>query len=246
MDGEGGKLPGLGGGSITTGCEGVNPHGWTARYMWDPMRLYLYHQRRQASCGDGISLNTPPLSVGVWHHLIQHVRVNTPGVADGFIETVLDGQVVQRTDSLVLRGRVAPHVAMVDTLVFNIFRGGKGDSWAVPRDTQITTKSIYVLDCPPMLEGDENTVPRCDGEDTMGHLAAATTGMRDSQGLWQHTGSDGVFGEYQAEQARYAPIEEMTKRQQELPVGSPEWFAVTNALLDYLRQLQASPSSESP
>ena len=52
---KGGKLPGLGGGNATTGCDPIDPGGWSMRYMWrrnGKAVVYAYHLDRMNECGD--------------------------------------------------------------------------------------------------------------------------------------------------------------------------------------------------
>jgi len=57
---KGGKLPGLVGGSHTSGCAAITPDGWSARFMWrtgGQGEVYLYDQNRKNSCGERFGAN---------------------------------------------------------------------------------------------------------------------------------------------------------------------------------------------
>jgi hypothetical protein len=168
IDGEGGKLPGLAGGTGTTGCLPINPEGWSARFMWDPMRLYIYHQNRIKACGDGPKLDIKPdlneaLKVDKWFRITERVKVNTPNEPNGVVQVWINGKQVFSKRDWRLRGDVDASTALVDRFLISVFRGGKDESWAVDVDTTVEFKPFYILDCQPVFTGDENSRPICSG-----------------------------------------------------------------------------------
>jgi hypothetical protein len=161
MPGLGGKLAGLGGGSVTSGCAPIRADGWSARYMWgsgSTFLSYLYHQDRQSACGDGTAITAGQLSPQ-WTRLTQQVRVNTPGQANGVITIWVNGQVSATRTNLRFRGNVPASTARVDRVILQPFRGGSEAAWAVARETSLEFSPVYVLDCVPTFAGGSPTTP---------------------------------------------------------------------------------------
>jgi hypothetical protein len=179
LDGQGGKFAGLGGGSASTGCVGITPAGWSVRYMWDPMRAYLYHQDRVSECGDSDAFQPNRLEVDRWYRLTQRVQVNTPNQRNGVVEVWVDGHHVYRRTNLRLRGAVSAGTARVDRFVLGPIRGGKDASWAVARDTTVDFGTFYLLDCiPAFTSGSPTTAPTCgDGISLPGSSTATTPAL---------------------------------------------------------------------
>lgn len=128
---KGGKLPGLGPKEPTTGCADTVPDGWSSRLMWrreGSAVIYLYHQDREERCGDDVE-GEGQFSVGVWHDVALHVRVNTPGKPDGFAELYLDGVSVSRREGVVFRNS-AGEATEIGSLMFHTFFGGSDSSWS--------------------------------------------------------------------------------------------------------------------
>jgi hypothetical protein len=175
IEGQGGKIPGLVGGTAPTGCVANVPDGWSARFMWDPLRLYLYHQDRTDGCGDSYSLGSPSaFTVDVWHRITQRVKINTPDVANGIIQVWINGTLRYSNSTFRLRGAVSPTTALVDKFNSTIFRGGSDSSWSVPSDTTIDFKNFYFLDCQPVFTSpNPNNPPACSG----GITPDPTTGL---------------------------------------------------------------------
>lgn len=152
---KGGKLPGLVGGKHTSGCQGIEPDGWSARFMWHErgqLDLYLYHQDRRSGCGDTYRSQQPALfQKGRWGRITERVRVNTPGQADGSIEVWVDGRPYIHLPRVRLRGNVAATVALVDAVSLQTFYGGSSGSWAPPRTTHATFSAFHVRDSLPDL-----------------------------------------------------------------------------------------------
>ena len=130
----GGKLPGLAGGTATTGKDPVTGDGWSARFMWrrrGDLVLYLYHLDQPKDYGEDFATGVRMVP-GRWYQIRQRVTVNTPGVRDGRIEVWIDGRSVLDLDDVRLRtGDAAP----VDRFYFSTFHGGSGRRWA-PSKTQ--------------------------------------------------------------------------------------------------------------
>lgn len=157
-----GKLPGLAGGTDTTGCVGTDPAGWSARLGWtlDGVgNLYVYDQHRQRACGNDNYFPQLRYTTGRTHRLTQWVRVNSPGASDGAIQVWLDGRPAVAVDALELRGDVGKSTAMIDSLAYSVFSGGKDPAtFAPPSDQAISIGPIHLLTCQPDFSV---ATPRC-------------------------------------------------------------------------------------
>ena len=147
----GGKLPGLAGGKANTGGHRPTGDGWSSRYMWrrqGKLVVYLYHLDQPTDYGDDQPLNAAA-PTGAWIRLTQHVRVNTPGRADGVLRVWIDGRpALARTD---LRYRTDP-AAVVNRFYFSTFYGGSGDQWSPERDGHAQFDDFRVQTTPAGLE----------------------------------------------------------------------------------------------
>lgn len=131
----GGKLPGLAGGTATTGGRRPNGDGWSARLMWrrgGNAVLYLYHLDQRGKFGEDIPMGVK-FQPGVWHQIRQRVTVNHDGKIDGQIEIWFDGTKVLDAKQLRLRDG---DQALVDRFYFSTFFGGSDRRWA-PKEDQI-------------------------------------------------------------------------------------------------------------
>ena len=140
---KGGKLPGLAGGTATTGLDRPTGDGWSARYMWrrhGELVLYLYHLDQRGRKGDDLPLAVRAIA-GQWIDLKQIVTVNDPGKSNGRIQVFVDDQLcLDRKD---LRLRLADK-AQVDRFYFSTFFGGKGIDWAPKVDQYADFSDIHV------------------------------------------------------------------------------------------------------
>ncbi len=147
---KGGKLPGLVGGTHTSGCKAASPGGWSARCMWRRGgwgEVYLYDQNRVNRCGDDYPFPAPgTFAVAHWNRITEHVVVNTPGRKDGKIEAWLNGVLQDTLNNVELRGDVGADVALVDQVSLETFYGGGNPSWAPPQDMQAQFSAFYVRD----------------------------------------------------------------------------------------------------
>ena len=126
---KGGKLPGLAGGSATTGNRRPTGDGWSARFMWrsgGDAVLYLYHLDQRKQYGDDFRLGVK-FKPGRWHTIRQCVTVNHDSKRDGRIEVWFDAAKVLDVSSL---GLHKDSQAPVNRFYFSTFFGGSGDQWA--------------------------------------------------------------------------------------------------------------------
>ena len=146
---EGGKLPGLAGGSNCSGCvdcDGTN--GFTARLMWRPdgeAVLYLYHMDKTATCGQNIPLKDKAgqnihFQKGRWYTVTQRVKINSGNDSNGEVEMWIDGE-----HALLHTGvRFVNNGGMVDNFYFSTFHGGNDSSWAPDRDSYIWFDDVKI------------------------------------------------------------------------------------------------------
>jgi len=135
---KGGKLPGLGGGTATTGCDPVDPEGWSMRFMWHRKGkavIYAYHQDRENYCGDNWDIGS--FTIGTRHTLQQYIRINSPGRKDGILKVWQDGVLVLSRSDVRYRGNVSTNTALVDRFLRSTFYGGSDISWAPSKVTSI-------------------------------------------------------------------------------------------------------------
>lgn len=132
---EGGKLPGLSGGALCSGCitcTGTN--GFTARLMWRPGGrgvIYLYHMDKTTSCAPDIILRNPDNSTfmfqkGVWYRIVQRVKINNVGQSNGEVEVFINGERARLVTGL----RFVTNSDQVNTFYFATFHGGSDATWA--------------------------------------------------------------------------------------------------------------------
>ncbi len=166
IEGLGGKLPGLAGGHATSGGADVVPHGWSDRCMWGTMRGglrdYRYSQDRLGDYGDYYPfIGDRFLDVGEWTRMMQYVKVNDPGHANGQLRWWVNDLPALVATGITWRGVVPEDVARVDKVRMSIFRGGGSDIWAVDKDTKLEFSDFYVLDCAPLKSDNPDELPRC-------------------------------------------------------------------------------------
>lgn len=146
---KGGKLPGLYGGRVNNGRkipDGTN--GFSTRYMWRAKGAGEVYAYLPTSVDHGTSLGRGSwdFPTGVWVEMQQHVRLNTPGRADGLVEVWLNGVQVFAQTGLTFRSTLS---LRVDGLFFSTFFGGGDASWATPRDQYAEFAGFTVDTRPP-------------------------------------------------------------------------------------------------
>lgn len=168
--GYGGKLLGMGGVVRGTGpgqpsgCKTPDDVGWSGRQMWWGKNAtgkapysavgsrknlglyYSYDWKRVDQCGDNLAYKTPTTSTDsfrdqTWHSLRIHYRLNTPGLADGFMQVMLDGVEVRVVYNWQPRTRADLHITH---LWMHIFRGGNDTTWGVSRNTRIDIDRLRI------------------------------------------------------------------------------------------------------
>ncbi len=149
-----GKLPGFADvGRLTArGCNpstAVDP-GWSGRTMfWPPgtqeangnqIRLgsYIYHLDQAGTCADEIpwSLDGGVANQNRWYCIEGHVRMNTPGSANGVLQAWVDGkQVLKRTDLRFRRSNERQTVKL-RSMWLDVYFGGS----TIPNTTNLSLR----------------------------------------------------------------------------------------------------------
>lgn len=133
---KGGKLNGLAGGTKTSGCDPIDPNGWSVRVMWranGKPDVYVYDQDRTSTCGDSHFPNVAgqtgfTFSKNTWHRVELWVKMNSsPSTADGEAELYVDGQKIIRVTNQRFTGSSSVDI---DTFSFTSFYGGDDSSWS--------------------------------------------------------------------------------------------------------------------
>jgi hypothetical protein len=141
---KGGKLPGLGGGNGNTGGKIPNGYdGFSSRLMWrdgGDGEIYAYMPSSK-TWGTSLGRGRWTFKTGVWHHMEQVLRVNTPGKRDGEVSVWQDGKLVFRTGGLEFR---KTSELKIDQLIFETFFGGGTPDWATPVDTWADFRDVTV------------------------------------------------------------------------------------------------------
>jgi hypothetical protein len=143
---KGGKLPGLYGGSVTSGRHIPDgSDGLSTRYMWrrgGSAEVYAY---LPTSVVHGTSLGSGDWRwpVGRWACVEQAVRLNAPGRRDGSVTVFLNGARVLLSRGLEFRttGRLG-----IEGVFFSTFFGGSDPSWATPRTQYAEFAAFAVSD----------------------------------------------------------------------------------------------------
>jgi hypothetical protein len=150
-----GKLPGLADASTHYTAKGCNPStesdpGWSGRLMFDavgthgagprevPIGLYLYHLDQASSCGDELMFGS--LAQGRWYCIEGRVRMNSPGLSNGVVEVLVDGERLLRRSGLRFRRATEPEIG-VRELWDNVYFGGK---YATPNQLALTIDEMEV------------------------------------------------------------------------------------------------------
>ena len=145
----GGKLPGFASQNTGGGDRPVN--GFSTRNMWregGEFVLYLYVPK-QKNYGENVKhpygLDIPykaKLTPGKWQYLVQRVRLNTPGKADGIFEGWIDGEKKVSLDNIMYRRSWQTYP--IELFWFSTFFGGSGPEWE-PSTHQYAEFSEFVV-----------------------------------------------------------------------------------------------------
>lgn len=141
---KGGKLPGLFGGTVTSGQhipDGSN--GFSTRLMWrtdGEGEVYAYLPS-SVQHGTSIGRGQWVFPTGKWTEVRQEVRLNSPDREDGEVAVWVDGRMV--LDSAGIRFRTSEELG-IEGVFFSTFFGGDDPSWASPIDQYADFAAISV------------------------------------------------------------------------------------------------------
>lgn len=130
---KGGKLPGLYGGTMTSGGnipDGTD--GFSTRYMWRSQgagEVYAYLPTSEEH-GTSLGRGSWTWPTSRWTCVEQEVRLNDPGKSNGSVRVLLDGKPVLQEGALTYRSTSS---LQIDGLFFSTFFGGGDSTWATPR-----------------------------------------------------------------------------------------------------------------
>ncbi|MEU3342071.1 polysaccharide lyase [Streptomyces sp. NPDC002144] len=130
---KGGKLPGLYGGTVTSGRRIPDGEdGLSTRYMWRAHGAAEVYAYLPTSVAHGTSLGRGSWDwpLGSWVCVEQAVRLNRPGRLDGNVTVHVDGREVLSQNGLEFR---TSDRLGIDGVLFSTFFGGSDPSWATPR-----------------------------------------------------------------------------------------------------------------
>jgi hypothetical protein len=162
---KGGKLPGLFGGTETSGGnvpDGTD--GFSTRLMWrrdGDGEMYAYLPTSE-EYGTSIGRGNWRFEPGVWYHLEQEVLLNQPGKTDGRIRVWVDDELVLDEQELTFR---TTDELQIEGLFFSTFFGGGDSSWATPKDVYIDFAEFEVSRVEAADGGSENEASASDSQD---------------------------------------------------------------------------------
>jgi len=139
----GGKIPGLVGGSVTSGQLPTFNSGFSTRLVWKSggtLLFYVYHHDQKDIYGDIYDFNGFRFETGRWYNLTMRIVLNTvsngSAYADGILEGYIDGTLMfQKTG---FRFRLNENIKIERMYICSFF-GGNTDDWAADRDEWIDT-----------------------------------------------------------------------------------------------------------
>ena len=151
----GGKLMGLGGTpssniSIPVGCVSVSEDaGFSSRFTYSNEGMltnYLYHQNKNEECGEA---NYIKYNDGTFFKFIKdksytlemRVVMNQPGLADGFVETYVNGSLLGKSDGYIFSktGKYG-----INTFLFNLYIGGKSDNFKLRNNSTLYLDNFII------------------------------------------------------------------------------------------------------
>jgi hypothetical protein len=134
---KGGKLPGLYGGTATSGGnipDGTN--GFSTRYMWRRKgagEIYAYLPTSK-TYGTSLGRGNWYFQPGKWYKVEQKIALNQPGKSNGIIQVWVNNQEVLNIGNVLFR---KSENLQIEGIFFSTFFGGSDSSWATPKDVYI-------------------------------------------------------------------------------------------------------------
>ena len=140
----GGKLHGLGPKRPVTGGKERRPDGWSARTIFQPKghcASYLYDQDKSKTYGVGQKSDEPVFVAGRWHHVALQVSLNDSSRSNGWSCTLIDNQVVIKSENIKFRGS-GESETLIQKFLFCTFHGGHTPKWT-PVDRKGNPTTVY-------------------------------------------------------------------------------------------------------
>ncbi|MCA9130585.1 MAG: hypothetical protein KDB22_26030, partial [Planctomycetales bacterium] len=94
---------------------------------------YVYHAKMEGASGETWGWGLGPsglLEKNRWYSVEQHIRLNTPGNADGILRAWVDGQLVFERNDILFRNT---DELKIESVWMNVYHGGM-----TPPDTDLT------------------------------------------------------------------------------------------------------------
>ncbi len=150
----GGKLPGIGGGSLPVGGQVADESGFTVRIMWRAedegkkgrIVQYVYYLDKDPKhkCGQDMHWKNKEKNLyfkhGKWQTLKTRVKMNTIGKKDGIIQSWLNGKLALNEK---IRFRLDNKLG-TDTIIFTTFFGGNIEEWAPKKEEYVLFDEFIV------------------------------------------------------------------------------------------------------
>jgi hypothetical protein len=131
----GGRLHGLGPDDRFTGEDSENPDAWCVRVRFRGdanLQTSLFHRDQRTPDGDrGTKLKDYPLLPGRWYSVSLHMRLNEPGMSDGFTRLYVNGVLVEERNDIRFRDAGGDETE-IRHFLFNTFHEG-GTRASAPR-----------------------------------------------------------------------------------------------------------------
>ena len=115
--------------------------GWSARVGFDGHSNGIVYAYLPGSVKWGTTLGTFRLALGSWVSVVEEVKLNTVGNADGYVKVWVDGELKVDRQGLVFR---MTDSLKIDGIYFDTFYGGQTAVFAAPQDTTIDFAEIAV------------------------------------------------------------------------------------------------------
>lgn len=142
----GGKLHGLGPAVPVTGGKPRHPEKWSARVTFKKdghCATYLYDQHPDKTYGIGETSAVPVFRKGKWHRVTIEVKLNDPGVANGYARVFVDDRVMVFSRNVKFRGDGGLNTA-IQQFLFSTFHGGSSPGHA-PVDAAGNPTVVHAL-----------------------------------------------------------------------------------------------------
>jgi hypothetical protein len=139
---KGGKLPGMYGGVQPFSGGRHSPKGWSMRLMWRADGAAEVYGYISNSTGYGDAWGSGNFSFqadGQWHHVAEHIHLNTPGQSDGYVTLSYDGSTHVTQTGLDITMTDTP----IDGLFFSTFYGGHDSTWSPSADMHLDFANVH-------------------------------------------------------------------------------------------------------